>query len=240
MRTSALVYLFVAACGGGGGSNPDAKTPDAPPGGKTFHISGIATQQAAVGGGSPAKDVVVAAFATANENTAVAMATSDATGAYMITVNSPTMTLDGFLKATKTGNVDTYLYPPAPLTMDFMNASVNELDTNLFAFLNDPANNQCNNAAGQALIVLEVFDAAMMPVAGVAVTSTPAAPRTGYTGAGGLPDFAGTGTAADGRAFLCQLPAGAVTVTGTKAGVTFKTTSLKTHAGAFTTTIVTE
>jgi hypothetical protein len=28
-------------------------------------------------------------------------------------------------------------------------------------------------------------------------------------------------------------------VTGTKAGTTFKTTSLKTHAGAFTTTLVT-
>jgi len=241
MRTSALIFLVAAACGGGGGTNVDAKLPDAPPGGKTFHISGIATQQAAVGAGQPAAGVLVGAYATADENTAVATATTDMQGNYMLTVNSPTMTLDGFLKATKTGNVDTYLFPPAPLTMDFMNAAVNELDTNLFDFLNNPGNNQCNNPAGTTLIVLEVFDAAMMPVAGVSVTSTPAAPRTGYTGTSGpLPDFTATATQADGRAFLCQLPAGTVTITGTKSGATFKTTTVKTHAGAFTTTLVTE
>ena len=81
----------------------------------------------------------------------------------------------------------------------------------------------------------------MMPVAGVAVTSTPAASKVGYSSAGSpLPDFTGTGTMADGRAFVCGLPGGAITVTGTKTGLTFKTTSLKTHIGAFTTTIVTE
>src|SRR5262245_3094855 len=148
MRRAPLTLVLVVACGGGSNHGTDGSI-DAPPGGKTFHISGTATQQAAVGMGSPAAGVVVAAFATANEQTPVTMATTDAQGMYSLTVNSPTMTLDGFLKATKQGNADTYLYPPAPLTMDFMNASVNELDTNLFTFLNT---NQCMNAAGQTLI----------------------------------------------------------------------------------------
>jgi hypothetical protein len=50
----------------------------------------------------------------------------------------------------KSGNADTYLYPPAPLAMDFGGA-VNELDTNLFNFLNT---NQCANTAAQAVVVL--------------------------------------------------------------------------------------
>jgi hypothetical protein len=242
MRKSALVYLFVAACGGGGGGGGvDAKQPDAPPGGKTFHISGTASQQSA-SGGMPAPGVTVAAFANAAPGTAVTMTTTDASGNYMLTVNSPTTTLDGFLKATKTGNVDTYLEPPAPLTMDFMMASINELDTNLFAGLNGTGlgNSSCGNSATQALIVIEVFDTAMMPVAGVAVTSSPAASKVGYTGGLGLPDFTLTSTQADGRAFVCGLPDGAVSLMGTKTGATFKTTMAKAHVGAFTTTLVTE
>jgi hypothetical protein len=237
MRKSALIFLAAAACGGGG------STVDGPhgteSGGHSIKISGTATQQALTGN-SPAPGVVVAAFKNSDENTAVTMATTAMDGTYSLTVMTDGSPLDGYLKATKTGNADTYLYPPAPLAMDFAGASVNELDTNLYDTLSTNTTIGCGNTGTQTLVVLEVFDTAQMPVAGVAVTMTPAAGKTGYSGANGLPDFTLTSTQADGRAFLCQVVAGAVTVTGTKTGATFKTTSLKARTGAFTTTIVSE
>jgi len=238
MRKSALIFLVAAACGGGGGS-----TVDGPHGNEgtsqSIKISGTATQQSLTGN-APAPGVTVAAFKNSDENTAVTMATTAMDGTYSLTVMTNGAPLDGYLKATKTGNADTYLYPPAPLAMDFAGASINELDTNLYDTLSTNAQIGCGNTGTQTLVVLEVFDTAMMPVAGVTVTATPAAGKTGYSGANGLPDFTLTSTQADGRAFLCQVAAGSLTVTGTKTGATFKTTSLKARTGAFTTTIVTE
>jgi len=61
-----------------------------------------------------------------------------------------------------------------------------------------------------------------------------------YPGSNGAPDTTATATAADGRAFVFVSAAGDATVTATKAGVTFKSTTLKVHAGALNTTIITE
>jgi hypothetical protein len=232
MKRTLVLLLVAAACGSSkGGGTPDASNVPA-----MITVSGKATQQSTTTS-TPASGVTIAAFKNTDENTAIAMTTTDANGMYSLTITTNGQPLNGFLKATKSGNVDTYLYPPAPLVADFTNASINELDTNLYGTV---AQTIGRGQAGQGMIALEVVDTTMATVAGAMVTSSPAAAHTGYTGALSLPDISGTMTVADGRAFLFGLAPGQVTVMATKSGATFKTTSLKVHADAFTTTVVTE
>jgi hypothetical protein len=230
-----MALILVAACSNNKTNPPADAAPNVP---AMITVSGTATQQGA-GSSMPAQGVAVAAFKNSDENTPVAMTTTDAMGNYTLTIMTGGKPLDGFVKATKTGNADTYLYPPAPLVADFTNASINELDTNLFMTV---AQTIGRGQAGQGMIALEVFDTTMMPVAGVAVTSTPAAAHTGYTGGAplNLPDITLMATIADGRAFLFGLAPGAVMVSATKTGATFKSHSLNVHADAFTTTVITE
>ena len=237
-RYSFAIAIVLAACGGksGGGGGGGGGGADAPTVPATITVSGTATQQSTTSG-SPAPGVLVAAYKNSDESTALAMATTDANGNYSLTITTTGQPLDGFLKATKSGNADTYLYPPAPLTADFTDASVNELDTSLYDTI---AQTIGRGQPGQGMIALEVQDAAANLIAGAMVTSNPAAAHTGYTGSIGLPDTSATMTTTDGRAYLFGLAPGAITVMATMTGATFKTTSLSIHADAFTTTVITE
>lgn len=188
-------------------------------------------------GDSMAAGVTVAAYASTDEATAVATTTTAADGTYTLTLPADAP-LDGFLKATKEGDSITYLYPPAPLTADFDQASINMISTGDYNLL---ANLLGGGNAQKGTIVLLVVDSpsAVSTVADAMVTSSPAAARTGYSQAGSaLPDLNATKTIADGRAFLFGLTPGMFTVRATKTGTTFKPTTLKVHANAFTTTLI--
>ena len=186
-----------------------------------------------------ASGVVIAAYANSDETTAVATTTTAADGSYtlLIPADKP---LDGFLKATKSGNVDTYLYPPVPLAADFSGAAINVIDTATFGILQAIAG---TTGSTDTTVALEVVDSlsTLVPVAGAAVTSVPAAQKTGFSKVGSaIPDLTAMATINDGRAFLFGVPAGTVTVSATAAVGTFKSTTIKTHVGAFTTTLITE
>jgi hypothetical protein len=229
-----------------GGS--DAASVDAPAGSIT--VSGTATEQVISGTPKPAANIVVAAYANSNETTPVATTKADANGHFSLTVNTGGAALDGYLKAssdttnapTSAQYVDTYLYQPVPLTASFDGAAINMLTPGLFAAV---AGIGGFDPSTQGLVALEVVDSiiAQTPIAGAKITSTPAATKYGYT-SGGLPspvDPANdNGTAADGRGFFFGLTPGQVVVNATKAGLTFKPTTLKVRANAFTTTLITE
>jgi hypothetical protein len=236
MTKHAMALILVAACGKSGGGHQADAPPNVP---AMITISGTATQQAMTGSGTPAQGVTVAAFRNSDENTPVAMTTTDASGNYTLTITTNGQPLDGFLKATKMGNADTYLYPPAPLVADFAMASINELDTTLYGLV---AQLIGRGQPGQGMIALECVDTMNHTVAGAMVTSMPAAAHTGYSGSGSppLPNIMATQTLADGRAFLFGLTPGMVMVSATATGATFKSHSLNVHADAFTTTIITE
>ncbi len=251
MKIHFATVLLVAACGsssnnppagdgpGSGSGQHDAKVyMDAPPNVPAMiTISGTATQQT-TNGGTPVAGVAIGAYKTSDPSTAVATATSDAMGKFSMTITTGGVPLDGYIKATKSGNVDTYLFPPAPLIADFSMASVNELDTNTYSLLEDTLG---GGQTGQGAIVLEVTDSTGATVGGAAVTATPASTKTGYTmGTSPIPSFTATMTASDGRAYLTGNNAGSVSVSATKTGVTFKTHSVTVFSGAFTTTIITE
>jgi hypothetical protein len=87
------------------------------------------------------------------------------------------------------------------------------------------------------VIILEVEDANAALVQGATVSSQPAAGKVAYSDANGTPTST-TSTAADGRAFLFNLPPGTVTVSASKTGTTFSSHPVGTFADSVTTTIV--
>ena len=259
MKKLALV-LILAACGsnssktvdapGSGGSDAPGGNIDAPGGSidapgmsvdapaapPTITISGTASAQSA-GGATPVQGAVIAAYKNTNETTPVAMTTTDAAGHFTLMISTGGVALDGYLKATASGYMDTYLYPPGPVSMDLANASVNLLTQQNFNIL---ANTLCgaNETAADGAIAVEVLDSANMDVSGATVASTPAAGKYCYE-ANGFPSSSATATDSSGIAFMFKVT-GQATVSAMKTGATFLSHSVKARAGTFTTTLITE
>jgi hypothetical protein len=234
MRFNIAVPLLVllSACGGddggGGGGSADAATAPA-----MITISGKATKREGTAS-SDAAGVVVAAYKNSDPNTVVVMGTTDATGMYSLMIPTGGTAVDGFLKATLSGFLDVYLYPPKPLSADYDGASLNILNQSTLDLLSGTL---CGSAqeATKGVIAVLVVDATDTAVAGATVTATPAAAKTCYN-QGGLPNRNATMTDADGIAYFLNVPAGEVTVTATKAGTTYRNQKVNARAGAFTTT----
>jgi hypothetical protein len=235
MRNVVLTAILVSACGSSNnakGADASVDTPHVPP---TITVSGTASERG-LGGSTPVAGAVVAAYKSSDETNAVAMATTDAMGKYSLTITTNGAPLDGFVMATKSGYVDNYLYPPAPLIADFAQGSVNMLTPTTFGYLFSFSG--VTQVPGNGQIALEVVDAAMATVAGAMVSSTPAGTYR-YNGTNGLPDKNATMTQMDGIAFILNVPAGKVTLSATGTG-TFKSHSLNAHGDKFTTTVITK
>ena len=250
MRTTflALVCAAVIGCGddGGGNSNtsdanngPDAKEfRDAPPtNNATVMISGQVSERSQ-SGAVLVPGVTIAAYRNANENTPIAMTTSDAQGNYTLVVETMGESIDGFLKATKQGYLGTYLYPPYPIAMDFNMASVIMVTQQTYDTLSNIAGG--NQQPGKALVGLVVTDGTN-PVAGATVASTPPATATRYNEMVGtfvLPTANAMSTYTDGVAYLFNVTPGEVTVSATKPGMTFTSHDLKAWPDELTTTVI--
>src|SRR2546422_816901 len=97
MRNIGWLCVLVVGCGGSSGKTPDATNVPA-----TITVTGTAAAPG-LGGSTPAPGVAVGAFRNSDENTAVAMATTDGSGNYTLTITTNGQPLDGFVKATKSG-----------------------------------------------------------------------------------------------------------------------------------------
>jgi hypothetical protein len=234
--TTTLPLLFlISACGddGGGGGGGSADAPPAAP--ATITISGEATKRSGLTE-TPAEGAIVTAYKNSDPNTVVAMATVDAAGMYSLTIQTGGVAVDGYIKATISGFLDLYLYPPKALTADFSGASLNIVAQSTVDLLHQIC--KPIQDAAKAPIALIVADAANNPLAGATVTAAPAAANDCYNGTNGLPDAAAAVTAADGIAYLINVPAGEVTVSGSVGGTAFGAHKVNARAGAFTTTVV--
>lgn len=229
MRRIALAAFF-AACGGGGGGS----TVDSPPVATTITVTGTVSARDA-SGSTPLSGVTVGAYASSNESTPVTMATSDASGNFTLTITTNGTALDGYLKATMSTYMDTYLYPPAPLAANFSGATVIMLTPNTFDLL---ANTLCgaNQMTSNGAIGAEVEDGSGAFVAGATVASSPAANKYCYD-ANNFPSRNATATDADGLAYMFNVT-GSVTVSAMKTGSTFASHAVKARAGALTTTLI--
>jgi hypothetical protein len=249
-----VVFVALAACGGDSKANPDGSPPpgsdatiDAPPGGggNPIVITGTAVQIMANGSAAPVAGAIIAGYRNGDDTNAVATTTSDVQGMYMLMVPSSGGALDGYLKATKSGLKDTYLYAPAPIEADTA-APVNMIDQNTLTILSGFAS--VTQGAANGLIALIVVDgpaSTSMPVAGAAVSVTPSGSDTAYRynrkiGTLEAPSASATTTDTDGTAYIFNVPPStAVTVSAMKTGTTFKSHGLKAVPGALTTTLIT-
>lgn len=239
--TLSLLLVLVGACGGGSNSN----TPDAPvdspstPGMVT--ITGTAVERT-VSGTTDVGMATIGAYQNGNDTTPVATTMTAADGTFTLMISTSAGPLDGYLKATKTGLKDTYLYAPAPIAAD-TTAPVNMINPNTLGLLVAVALQGGSQDVNKGLIALVVVDGASAtstPVAGAMASSNPAPSAVKYTAPGGLPDPGATVTGTDGTAFLFNVtPNAPVTVSATKSGSTFKSHVIKAWPNALTTTIVT-
>jgi len=246
MRTlTTFAFIVVAACGGSSdkpngdvdaATNIDAKVfLDAPPiVPQMITISGK-TSERSISGETDVTGVTMSIFANSNESTAIATAMSNAQGNYTMMVPTNGMPIDGYLVASKAGYVDVFMYPSSPFIANDMEAHVNMMTQSNKDFLNSLASG--GQMAGKGMIGLQVRDASG-PVAGATVTSMPASGAYRYNGSNGLPSGTATTTSSDGVAFMFNVPSGPITVTATKAGMTFKAHVVKARADKFTTTSV--
>lgn len=143
--------------------------------------------------------------------------------------------VDGFLHATATNYLDTYVYPPYPLFEDTPNAAVlfvSQATLQLLPILQLPTQDP-----QKALVGILVVDCDGEPVAGATVSTTPAG-TVKYGGSGGLPDAGATATAADGLAYVFNVPAGPVVVDALAGANDLRQHTVEGRAGVITTTIV--
>jgi len=237
MRTTLLLCCFVLGCGGGGGDDGGGGSADAAPQvPATITIMGVAAEKSATGT-TPKANVMVGAYRNSDPNTPVVTAMSDASGNYTLAIPTNGMPIDGYVKATLTGLIDTYLYPPRPLVADFSGASIFMITTGTRDALSGAL---CGNAQmdSNGAVAVLVEDTAAMPIAGASISSMPAAMKYCYNGTSGLPDKNATGTAADGIGYMLNVTAGEVTVNASKSGQTFFSHKVNARAGALTTTLI--
>lgn len=232
-----LCLIVLAACGGGGGSDDGMMTPDTPVGG-TVMISGTASSRG-LGGATPEQGATIAAYSTSDENTALATTMTDASGNFTLMIPTTGAAINGFLKATKNGFVTSYLYPPSPITGDLAMVPMNMLTTSNYGTLYSLA--QVGQMSGKGTIGVLVVGGAELtspPVGGATITTSPGSGAYKYNGGSGLPSGSATMTNTDGLSYAMNAPVGAITVTASKSGSTFKTTSLSVHADSLTQTLV--
>ena len=211
---------------------------DAPPAPATIMISGTATERT-LGGNVRVAGATIAAFANANETTPLTTTVTNAQGNFVLVVTTGGLAISGFLKATKTGLKDTYLYPATFIADDLAMVPIQMVNAANYDALSTLA--QGNQMNQNGLIALQVLDAPPpggVPVEDATVTSIPAGTAVRYNSAQGLPDSIATNTHSDGVAYLFNVPVGGVDVQAMKAGSTFSTTSLKTWPDALTTTFI--
>ena len=260
-----LALVTLAAGCGGGGSNPQAdgsidspKVVDAPqvldaPAGR-FDCLGAALPTTApdpltiagtaktLNGLSTANaaGVLVEAYRTGTA-TAVTSVTSGADGKFSLSVTSAGTPLTGYVKATKAGLLDYYLFPGAPIAVAIPDAPVLVLSAASLSTVETlasvtPAANP--NSVGLVAVAIQDCDGAAVPGATISVQENGAEVGDKRYVAGSLPSTTATVTDAKGAAFVFNVPVGTVTVTAHVGGMTLRTHSFPVVGGASHATIV--
>jgi hypothetical protein len=167
-------------------------------------------QAVGLGGSAPVNNGSVEAFLVGGA-TAVGTDTTNMQGLYSITItNNGGAPVDAYLRATSTGNKTVYLFPPTLVYEDLANAPIRTVGTGVFGFLVTLAG--ATQGAGNGVVALVVTDCLGNPLQGATASSPQTDQAVRYNGASGMPDSQATSTAADGIAYIFNVPPGPVTV----------------------------
>ena len=194
----------------------------------TISVSGRITQNFL----SPTalRGAYIFAFRTGATDT-LAADTSDTPGNYDVSFATGGTPVNGYIRVTDSTHITTYAYPAVPLaTSDTQNVFM--ATPSEFSFLASAAG--IAPVAGDGFIGLVVTNCAGAPLAGATVTSTPAGAV--LYNAAGVPSSSAKSTAADGVAYIANLPAGNVTLQATASGHALRQHVVNAHADAITLT----
>ena len=253
--TSLLAATTLGACGSDAKTTPDANKPidaaidappitiDSPPAAACpvpatipamITISGTGRQLRGTSLVNSA-DVLVEAFRGA-ATTPEATTMTAADGKYSITFTTNGVGVDGTIRGKKATFLDSYLYPGKLIYADVASAPVlmlTQSDIDLVAQLSGAA----PLASGTNFVGVAVTDCDGKSLAGATITTTPTV-KIRYNNANGFPSSSATATAADGVAFLFEVPAGNLAITATVAGLAYPARTVKVVANSTAATIV--
>jgi hypothetical protein len=231
------LIVVVAACGGGdGGTGPTGEFDclgDPLPTTAANPITVSGQVQAGAFSPGPLDAALVTAFATGTAES-LAVDTSDAGGAYSLTVATGGVPLNGYVRVQKGGYITTYGYPAVPLVasaiQNVLVPTSGEIDVLEFA-------TDVTQGAGNGFIGVVVVDCAGDPIQGATVATTPAG-TVRYNNSASTPSPSATSTAADGVAYVFNVAAGNVLVSATGGGHVLRAHTVNARADAVTLTEV--
>ena len=240
------MILLAAACGSDSGTTTTDASPtgntegtnqgvDAAPVPTTVTISGVVSE-ITTAGKKPISGATVAAYKVSDDSL-LTMVTSGTDGTFSISEPTNGAPIEAYLVAKSGSLKDTYLYPPGPLSQDFMNVPVLMLSVGNQSLANQIAGADAPDAS-KGWIGAVVEDATLNPVAGATLTSTPTG-QIHYNSSSGLPQAQAMSTAADGTGYVMNVPAGNVTIGAAKSGSTFHSHVIKARADKITLTLIT-
>ncbi len=230
-RLTLLVLTATAACGDSSGPAPGfeclgAPLPTTAP--ATVLVAGQIRANAL--NPSPLVGAIITAFRTGNA-TPLAADTSDTPGFYSLSISTGSAPVDGYLRVTHSGQVDTYAYPSRPLFMDLA-TNVLMPTSNELTFLGMAVG--VTQTAGNGFIGVIVKNCDGTSLAGATVSTNP--PGTVRYNSGSTPSSTATSTSSDGVAYVFNVPAGNVTVMANASGNVLRQHVVNARAGVVTLT----
>lgn len=225
----------IAACGGDDdGGNGTVDAPAGPDAQAMVTVSGVAQT---VSGTNivPLADATIEAFNSAGGGS-LGSTTSGADGAYSITLETGGSPLNGYLRGTSAGRLDTYLYPPRPLAADRPGATMLIISQSTLDLLGLLVGTEQDPAKGFVGVI--VIDANNTAVSGATVSITPAGSARVLYAVDGLPDADAVATDASGTVFVANTNVGEVSVDATMGATDFFAHAVNARAGVITTTAV--
>ena len=178
----------------------------------------------------PVSNAIVTAFRVGVTDS-IAIDTSDTPGNYAVSITTGGTPVNGYLRVTHSGQLDTYAYPSRPLvenlTTNVLMPTQAELD-----FLGVAVG--VTQSGSNGFIGVVVKDCFGATVAGATVSTTPAG--TVKYNSGGAPSASATSTSTDGVAYVFNVTAGDVTVRANGGGETLRQHVVTARAGTVTLT----
>jgi len=187
-----------------------------------------------------ADGVLVEAFPTAG-GAALDSATTAADGKFSLSLTTGAAPLDAYIKATKSGLLDYYLFPATPLSADVSSAPVLVLSSSSLGTVESlasvtPATDP--NTVGLVGVVVQDCDGNSVSGATISVKENGNEVGDMRYVAGSLPSTTATMTDSNGAAFVFNVPAGTATISASVGGMTLRTHSITVSGGATHATIV--
>lgn len=160
---------------------------------------------------------IVAAFRVSDTTTALFTDTSNTPGFYSLNITTGGTPVNGFVKVTHSGQLDTYAYPARPLRENLTTNVLMPTSAEI-GFLGGVVG--VTQSGTNGFIGVIVKDCLGNTVSGATVSTSPAG--TVKYNAGTTPSGSATSTSADGVAYVFNVPVGDVTVMATARGLALR------------------